>query len=208
MRAHARARTRVFLPFVRTCARELAPYGRRARPTNEAGLLWCYTQRCEPGRQTHFLKPVLGCPRTRRSDYVFSIYQSTGLFSLSGGVAWRTYVRLLYNDTKKKKKKQKNDSRHTAIQVERAALAEGRGRGQIGRHEGWERFSCQELINGRRRRFSIGGKEHVTVYIQTANGSSRPEDSYRRYIDLSGQLLCLPRTMPPARPFSVFRGTG
>lgn len=38
-------------------------------------------------RQTHFLKPVLGCPRTRRSDYVFSIYQSTGLFSLSGGVA-------------------------------------------------------------------------------------------------------------------------
>lgn len=34
-----------FSMFVRVYVKQ--PYGRRARPTNEAGLLWCYTQRCE-----------------------------------------------------------------------------------------------------------------------------------------------------------------
>lgn len=96
--------------YVRSCIRETAVW--TTCTSNERGwtslMLHAAMRGCW---QTHFLKPVLGCPRTRRPDYVFSIYQSTGLFSLSSGVAWRTYVRLLYND-------KKSDSRHTGNLVE------------------------------------------------------------------------------------------
>lgn len=109
--------------------------------------------------QTNFLKPVLGCPRT--------VGPRLRIFHLPNRLAFPpclAFSRLTY--------------------VRSVTFISGQKRSQTRGTNGWgagRRVPCQELIKGRRRRSLSAERKMSWFYIRSANGSSRLEDSYRRY---------------------------